>query len=101
MDEIIIFRQLDEQDFARIAELMLNELVKPLADKGITLEWAEGVPAVLAHRSISGKRGARELSNLIRRSIENRIAVILVDSYDRPISRIRIENDDELTIYSE
>lgn len=101
VDEIIVFRQLNEEDFAKIAELMLKELVKPLADKGIVLEWAERVPQILAHRSISGKRGARELSNLIRRSIENRIAVILVDSYDHPVSKIRILDDDDLTICSE
>lgn len=101
VDEIVVFRKLDEGDFTKIAELMLNELVQPIADKGITFEWAPGVPAILAHRAIPGKRGARELSNLIRRSIENRIAVILVDSYDHPVSRIRVQDDDELTIYSE
>ena len=86
VDEIIVFRPLNEEDFTKIAELMLNELVQPLADKAIRLDWAAGVPAILAHRAISGKRGARELSNLIRRSIENRIAVILVNSYEQPDS---------------
>ncbi len=101
VDEIIVFRPLNEEDFTKIAELMLNELVQPLADKAIRLDWAAGVPAILAHRAISGKRGARELSNLIRRSIENRIAVILVNSYEQPVSRIRIQDDEELTICTE
>ena len=101
VDEIIVFRPLNEEDFTKIAELMLNELVQPLADKGIRLDWAAGVPAILAHRAISGKRGARELSNLIRRSIENRIAVILVNSYEQPVSRIHIQDDEELTICTE
>lgn len=101
VDEIIVFRPLNEEDFTKIAELMLNELVQPLADKAIRLDWAAGVPAILAHRAISGKRGARELSNLIRRSIENRIAVILVNSYEQPVSRIRIQDDEKLTICTE
>ena len=75
IDEVIVFRPLDEEDYRKIAALMLNEYVGSLKEKGITLTFDEGACQVLAAESIHGKSGARDLRNNIRRQVEDRIAM--------------------------
>ena len=70
------------ENYAQIAELMLNELVEPLADKGIKLEWTGDVPNALASKRASGVRGARDLRNVIRREVEDKIAAAIIDRID-------------------
>lgn len=98
VDEIIVFKPLTEEDFIPIAELMLNELVEPLAEKDIKFSWQDGVTAVLAKKAVGGSRGARDLRNLIRRQVEDRIASLIVDNCETPLSVITIHADDELTL---
>jgi ATP-dependent Clp protease ATP-binding subunit ClpA len=43
VDEIVVFKDLDEGSLVKISELMLNELVSSLSDKGITLKWTDSV----------------------------------------------------------
>ena len=52
VDEVVVFRALTESDYEKIAVLMLNELVGPLHEKGIHFTWEEGVPAILAKKSL-------------------------------------------------
>ena len=59
MDEIVIFNQLTEEDFVKIAALMLGELKEPLADKGITLVWEDKALRLLAHKAHGKQGGAR------------------------------------------
>ena len=39
IDEIVVFRPLNEEDYKKIAVLMLNEYVGTLNERGITLRW--------------------------------------------------------------
>ena len=98
VDEIIYFRPLEQEDYARIAVLMLRELIPTLEEKGIALSWSEDVPAALARKAVGGKRGARDLRNAIRREIENQIALLLVNRADDPVSAIHLTAGDEGTI---
>ncbi len=99
VDEVVIFRPLDQNDFEKIAVLMLDELVEPLRDKGITFTYTQEAVRLIAERSIGGTRGARELRNYIRRNVEDRIATKIIDSVDHPISAIRADvRDGELVV---
>ena len=59
---------------------MLKELQEPLLDKGIDLVWDDDVPALLRSRMDSTVRGARDLRNVIRRGIEDRIADLIIEA---------------------
>lgn len=39
VDEIVYFRPLKREDYSRIADLMLKELVQPLAERDIAFSW--------------------------------------------------------------
>lgn len=96
LDEIIIFRHLTEEDFVAISALMLNEYVDTLKEKGIAFTYDEKAQKLLAHKSFGGRSGARDLRNLIRREVEDKIAEAIVNSRLGEISGINItaENDE-------
>ncbi len=91
VDEIVFFRPLSKENFVDIARLMLTELVEPLAERGIKLTWTDAALAALAEKSHGGKRGARDLRNLIRREVENKIAETIVNRPDDPVTAAAID----------
>ncbi len=90
VDEIVVFTPLSRENFSKIAVLMLSELKEPLAEKGISLTWTDKVPQALADKSYGGKRGARDLRINIRRSVEDKIASLLVAECDSIITGINL-----------
>ena len=99
VDEVVYFAPLTKEHFTVIAELMLDELTAPLAERGITFSWSKEAAAHLAALSADGKRGARDLRNAVRRHVENRIAMMLVEQGDTISSTLRVElKDGEIVI---
>ncbi len=90
LDDIIIFRQLTEKDFVSISELMLSEYVDSLKEKGIAFTYDEKAQKYLAKKAFGGKSGARDLRNLIRKEVEDKIASAIVDSESNTISAINV-----------
>ena len=88
IDEVIVFRPLDVEDYKKIAALMLNEYVGSLKEKGITLAYNQEVCAFLAEKSIHGQSGARDLRNNIRRMVEDKLAMILVEQGEGAVSGV-------------
>ncbi len=91
VDEIVFFRPLSKENFVDIARLMLSELVEPLSERGIALTWTDAALTALAEKSHGGKRGARDLRNLIRREVENKIAETIVNRHDNPVTAVAID----------
>lgn len=98
VDEIVIFNQLTEKDFVRIAELMLSELQEPLSDKGITFRWEEAALELLAHEAYGKQGGARDLRRIIRKEVEDKICSLLVERYNAPPAGISIGVQDETIV---
>ncbi|MEG2782314.1 MAG: ATP-dependent Clp protease ATP-binding subunit [Oscillospiraceae bacterium] len=95
VDEIVVFNELTDKDYEDIAILMLNELKEPLQEKGIILEFDDGIPAVIRKKMDTGVRGARDLRNVIRREVEDKIATLIIDNCDQHLTRVKIISDDE------
>ncbi len=85
IDEIIAFNQLTEDDFARIAGILLGDLAKNLAERNIRLTWDDSLTKYLVDKSYSIKFGARNLRRLIEKEVENALAAKLIESYDHAI----------------
>ncbi len=96
LDEIIIFRHLTEEDFFAISELMLKEYIDTLKEKGIVFTFDESARRCLAKKAYGGKSGARDLRNLIRKEVEDKIAAAIVNSRLGGIAAIHLtaENDE-------
>ena len=94
IDEVVVFRPLDVEDYKKIAALMLNEYVGSLKEKGITLVYTQEVCAFLAEKSIHGQSGARDLRNNIRRMVEDKLAMVLVEQGEGAISSVSLTMQD-------
>ncbi len=90
VDEIVVFNDLTLENLEKIAVLMLDGLVDPMRDKNITLSWNSDVPELLAKMAEGGTRGARDLRNVLRRNVEDKLAGIIISSLDSPPSSINI-----------
>ena len=94
VDEVIVFRPLDEADYRKIAVLMLNEYVATLAERGISLKWSDAAVEWIAHKAAGGKSGARDIRSTIRRTVEDKIAALLVEKGEGGVSGIAVVEKD-------
>ncbi len=99
IDEIITFRQLDKEDFRRIAENMIDDLRKALSEKGIAVSCTDGALALIAEKSFSTKYGARNMRRFISRNVEDIAAEKIISAYDKDVKEIVIDaNGEEITV---
>ena len=96
VDEIITFNHLTEENFLGIADIMLGELKQSLETRGLTLTWCDEVRSYLVKKAFSTVYGARNLRRTIQRDLEDPISERIIDSFEKPISsiRIKLENDE-------
>ena len=94
IDEIIVFRELSQDDFKKIAVLMLDEYVPVLKEKHIEFTYDDNACEVLAEKAYGGNSGARDLRNLIRREVEDKIAQSMIDFKDGALSAIHLGVED-------
>ncbi len=97
VDEIITFRQLSKEDFAKIAGLMLSEMKSPLGEKNITLEYDEKALKAIADKSFGKSYNARDIRRVIRQEIEDAVAQIIIDKSPN-VHGISITADEENNI---
>jgi len=99
VDEIITFNSLTQNDFIKIAKIMLGELRDLLNDKGIKLDISEDVFEYVAANSYSQKYGARNMRRYIQKNIEDRLAELIISDYEKSVSVAKIfMRDGELCI---
>ena len=95
VDEIVYFNSLTEDDFKRIAALMLDETREAIAERGITLTWDDALVDYLVKKSYSATYGARNLRRTIQRDVEDAIAQKIIDCRGENAENIRVSSDGE------
>lgn len=95
VDEVAVFNSLTIENYSKIAVLMLDELTQSLKEKSIDLTYCQSVPSYLAKKAENGTSGARDLRNIIRKEIEDKIANLIIDSVEDPIRAIYIDMDND------
>ena len=93
VDEIITFNHLTEENFLGIADIMLSELQGSLSARGLTLSWDDELRRHLVKKAYSVTYGARNLRRTIQKELEDPISEAIIDSFEHPISAIRIRMD--------
>ena len=105
VDEIVVFRQLDEEDYKKISRLLLGEYVDSMAERNVKLVIEDSAVNLLAKNSMGGAASARDLRNLIRREVEDKLANLVIEtSGDLPkeivVSTEKIDGTDTITVKS-
>lgn len=79
IDETVIFVRLSQNELARIVDLQLNELRDRLAQHHIALDVSEKARQWLGQRGYDPTLGARPLRRLIQRSLQDKVAMLLLN----------------------
>ena len=70
VDEVIVFRALNEEELRQIVELQLAEVEERLKDRDIHLDVSSEVKDLIAEKGFSREFGARPLRRVIERKLE-------------------------------
>lgn len=95
VDEIICFNQLTEDNFKNIARIMMDELAASLKEKGLTMTYDDSVIDYISKKAFSVTYGARNLRRTIQKDIEDKIATDIIDSYEHPVTQLRVSTKDD------
>ncbi|MBQ6645886.1 MAG: AAA family ATPase, partial [Clostridia bacterium] len=78
LDEIICFKGLTRPQISRIAQLMIDDVNKRIADKGISITLTDAAMQRLIDDAYSPEFGARPLRRYIQRNIETLLAKSII-----------------------
>ncbi len=79
IDKVIVFRALTQKDIYKIIDLQIDELKARLLRKGLSLQLSGGAKQYLLKRGYDAHNGVRPLRRLIQDSIEDHLALDLLD----------------------
>jgi ATP-dependent Clp protease ATP-binding subunit ClpC len=79
IDEIIVFRQLDETQLRQITSLLLEETSRRLHAQKITVDFTADAVDWIARRGFQPEFGARPLRRTIQREVDNELSARLLD----------------------
>ncbi len=74
IDDIIIFRKLDNDALEKIVAIMINNVVKILTDKGIKLNYTKAVIDYLLEKGTDLEYGARPLKRAVQKVFEDKLS---------------------------
>ena len=91
IDDIIIFRRLDEASLSKIAAIMMNEVIKQLADKDIHLKYTDAVTKYLLENGTDLEYGARPLRRAVQRVFEDKLSDEIISGRIRSSSNVLVD----------
>ncbi|MDD7363792.1 MAG: ATP-dependent Clp protease ATP-binding subunit [Peptoniphilus sp.] len=102
IDEIIVFKYLEEEQIREIVKLMLRDLKSRLEDNEFNVEFSDAVVDYIGKEGFDEEYGARPLMRSIRKNIEDRLAdEILLGHVDKDKDIYIDVKDGELVFTSE
>jgi ATP-dependent Clp protease ATP-binding subunit ClpB len=90
IDEIVLFRRLAREDMAAIVDIQLGRLLALLEDRKIRLELDESAREWLAEAGYDPTYGARPLKRVIQRSLQDKLATLLLEGTIRDGDRVAV-----------
>lgn len=91
LDEIIYYKPLQKAEILKIADLMIKELRKRLADKQVGIEVTDAAMDAIVEQGFDPNYGARPLKRFIQRKVETLIARKIIAGEVEPESVITVD----------
>ncbi|MDB5176120.1 MAG: hypothetical protein JWM81_978 [Candidatus Saccharibacteria bacterium] len=79
IDKTIVFRALTQKDIFRIIDLQIDELKTRLQRKGLSMQLTPAAKQYLLEKGYDARNGVRPLRRLIQDTIEDHVALDLLD----------------------
>ena len=95
IDEIIVFKPLEQKDLRQIVDILLKDLTKRLGEKGVALDWMTAADDVLVEERTDFAYGARPLKRAIQKLVEDPIAEMLLSSSVKEGNTIHVDSLDK------
>jgi len=101
VDEVVVFHPLNKKHIGQIIDLMLDESIKQLDEKGMALEVTKEAKSHLIDKGYDEKYGARPLRRIIQRQIEDPLANEILKGVFKTGSRIIVYYKDDTISFRE
>ena len=99
IDEIILFRRLEEQHMGAIVDIQLTRLEKLLADRRMTLELDDDARQWLAAKGYDPAYGARPLKRVIQKELQDPLARLILEGSLNDGETLKVSTEgDALTV---
>ena len=93
LDEILIFHRLDRDALRRIVDVQLARVADRFAQRDLALDVTDGANDWLADRGFDPIYGARPLKRVLRKELEDKVALLLLDGHLDDGDTVRVDVD--------
>ena len=99
IDEIVLFKPLSLAEITSIVGLLVQDVQKRIAERGVTLEVSQGAKEFIARAGYDAVYGARPLRRFIQRELETKVARAFIADEISAGSVVRVDvKGDQLEI---
>ena len=91
IDEVIIFRELDETELRQITELLLEETRRRMRNQHVTVQFTQAAVDWIAQHGFQPEFGARPMRRTIQREVDNRLSRMLLDGQIAAGQEVRVD----------
>ena len=95
LDEIIVFKPLEQKDLRQIVDILLKDLTKRLGEKGIAMDWTTAADDILVKEGTDFAYGARPLKRAIQKLVEDPISEMLLSGDVKDGNTIHVDSLDK------
>ncbi|WP_017569796.1 ATP-dependent Clp protease ATP-binding subunit [Nocardiopsis halotolerans] len=95
IDEVIVFKQLGEEQLGRITRLLLERTEERLKAQGITVRFTDEAVGWLSERGYQPAYGARPLARTIQRNVGNKLSRMVLDQQIMEGDHVLVDVDEE------
>ena len=98
VDDIIMFRPLNEEQIAEVVRMQFKQVQRMLQENNITIHISENAVALIARQSYDPQYGARPVKRMMQRELLNTLSrMVLADQVDKTKPITVTERDGKLT----
>ena len=91
IDEIVVFRQLSDEQLRRITDMLLDETRRRVHAQDVEIDFTPQAVDWLARHGYQPEYGARPLRRTIQREVDNQLSRMLLSGELGPHTRVRVD----------
>ncbi|MDG9706318.1 ATP-dependent Clp protease ATP-binding subunit [Streptomyces sp. DH37] len=99
IDEIVVFRQLSDEQLRRITDMLLDETRRRLRAQDVEIDFTPQAVDWLARHGYQPEYGARPLRRTIQREVDNQLSRMLLGGELAPHTRLRVDVSDGTLVF--
>ncbi|HUC57786.1 MAG TPA: ATP-dependent Clp protease ATP-binding subunit [Streptosporangiaceae bacterium] len=99
IDEIIVFRKLDQAELRQITSLMLEETRRRLHAQNVVVHFSSAAVDWIADHGYQPDFGARPMRRTIQREVDNQLSRMLLDGHLSSGQEVNVDVDDGLLTF--